>query len=139
MVSGRKLQIDINLKGRKSQMNKQLQHPQKIKMFGALAAAGLASEGGGTSVLAMNVIPHGKLTIDSDGYTVHHGTASGGQAVHTLKSRIDKTGGKSTITLALGNGGRMTISTADAEVAFAQLLPGLAEINQGATGTTATL
>ncbi|OGY99682.1 MAG: hypothetical protein A3B13_01355 [Candidatus Liptonbacteria bacterium RIFCSPLOWO2_01_FULL_45_15] len=119
-------------------MNKQAQHPQKIMMFGALAAVGLATESIGISVLAMNVVPQGKLAIDSDGYTLHHGTASGGQQVYSLKSKLDlKAGGKSTITLALGNGGKMTVSTAEAEVAFAQLLPQLAAINQGA-GTTAT-
>ena len=113
------------------------QHPQKV-MHGALAAAGLASESSGMSVLALDVTPHSKLAIDGDGYTLHHGIASGGQAVHTVKSKIEqKAGGKSTITLALGNGGKMTLPVADAEVAFAQLLPQLAAINQGA-GATAT-
>ncbi len=109
--------------------------PQKI-MSGAMFAEGLLkTDGVGITVLAHDVIPQGKLAVDGDGYTLHHGTASGGQAVHTLKSKIDKTGGKPTITLALGNGGKMTVSTAEAEVCFAQLLPELAAINQGATAT----
>ena len=80
-----------------------------------------------------------QLQDGANGYTLHHGIASGGQVVHTVKSKLDhKTGGKSTITLQLGNGGKMTMSTIEAEVAFAQLLPELAAINQGVTGTTAT-
>ena len=111
-------------------------HPKKPQSIIALAIAGLVNPDTIT-VQARRVTPYGKLNIDGDGYTLHHGIASGNQAVHTIKSKLDKTGVKPTITLALGNGGKMTVSTADAEVAFAQLLPRLAEINQGA-GTTDT-
>ncbi|GEM_PF-5519273 len=101
-------------------------------LFGALIAAGLATEKRGISVIALNVVPHDKLTIDANGLTVHSGMASGGQEVHSVKSKIDTAGGKSTVTLQLGNGGKISMFTADAEVAFAQLLPTLAKANLGA-------
>lgn len=87
-------------------------------------------------VLVLNSTPYGQLTIDGNGMTVHSGVTSGGQEVHSVKSKIDTTGAKPTITLQLGNGGKITMPVADAEVCFAQLLPKLAGINQGTGAAT---
>ncbi len=91
----------------------------------------------GITIWAQNVVPYANLIIDGEGFNLHHGTASGGQRVHTVKSKINAQAcGKYTVTIQLGNGGKMTIPAPDAEVAFAQLLPELAAVNKGASTTS---
>lgn len=104
---------------------------KQIIFAGALAAIG-ANDSRSISVLALGVTPYDQLQADKGGNKVHSGIASGEQEVHSLRSSIKFGNGKpATITLTDPVTGTMlTMSTAAAEVAFAQLLPHLAAINQ---------
>lgn len=99
----------------------------------ALAIAGLMNPDSIT-VQARNVIPHGKLTIDAEGFTISSGIASGGQPVHSLGWKVhrDHYGkGKHGVELKFDDGSKKMITSTAAEVMFAQSLPTLGDLNKG--------
>ncbi len=86
------------------------------------------------SLLVTGAVPYSQLKKDESGNAIHSGVASNGQEVHSLRSKIEaaKAGKPATITLTNpSTGAKVTMTTIEAEVAFAQALPELAAINQG--------
>ena len=86
------------------------------------------------SLLVIGATPYNQLETTSDGFKKHSGTASGGQEVHSLMSKIVRDGGgkgKHTVQIKVG-GQEITMLTTDAEVGIAQLLGELAAINKDA-------
>lgn len=75
------------------------------------------------------VTPYDKLSKDGKGNALHSGVASGGQEVHSVKSKFGGEPGSPTLTLMLSNGKEIVMSTGEAEVTFAQLLAKLAAMN----------
>lgn len=101
-------------------------------LFGTLASTALASTAQGISVVAHDVMPYDSLKVDRNGMKIHSGTTSAGQDVHSVHSKIEQTGGKPAMLTLNVYGSEIKILATDAEVAFAQLLPKLASVNQGA-------
>ncbi|MBI4085445.1 MAG: hypothetical protein HY432_03010 [Candidatus Liptonbacteria bacterium] len=91
-----------------------------------------------SGILLTGVTPYNLLKKDDNGFAINSGTASGGQVVNSVRSKIEQLKGRPPM-VTLKNpatGDSITMTAAEAEVAFGQTLPELAKLNQ-VTGTAA--